>query len=145
MTIQGRFASVASVREEDMAKPLEGIRVADFSHVIAGPLATQFLNLLGAEVIKVEPPAGDPMRYYTIDPARRGLAEPFVGANAGKKSVVLDLKSAEGRAAAQALVASCDVFVENFRPGVADRLVLGAEALTATHPSLIYCSVSGFG
>jgi len=128
-----------------MAKPLEGIRVADFSHVIAGPLATQFLNLLGAEVIKVEPPAGDPMRYYTRDPARRGMAEPFVGANAGKKSVVLDLKSDEGRAAARALIASADVFVENFRPGVADRLGLGAATLIEAHPSLICCSVSGFG
>ena len=128
-----------------MPKPLEGIRVADFSHVIAGPLATQFLNLLGAEVIKVEPPEGDPMRRYTSDPARRGMAEPFVGANAGKKSVVLDLKTDEGRAAARALVASADVVVENYRPGVADRLGLGSAELTAEHPSLIYCSVSGFG
>jgi crotonobetainyl-CoA:carnitine CoA-transferase CaiB-like acyl-CoA transferase len=128
-----------------MPKPLDGVRVADFSHVIAGPLATQFLNLLGADVIKVEPPAGDPMRFYTRDPARRGMAEPFIGANAGKKSVVLDLKSAEGLAAAQALVGTCNIFVENFRPGVAERLGLGAEELTARHPSLIYCSVSGFG
>ena len=85
-----------------MAQPLEGIRIADFSHVIAGPLATQFLNLLGAEVIKVEPPAGDPMRYYTRDADKRGMAEPFVGANAGKRSVVLDLKTDEGRRAALA-------------------------------------------
>ncbi|MAM60257.1 CoA transferase [Maritimibacter sp. UBA3975] len=128
-----------------MAKPLEGIRVADFSHVIAGPLATQFLNLLGAEVIKVEPPAGDPMRNYTRNPERRGMAEPFVGANAGKKSVVLDLKTDEGRAAARKLVATADVVVENFRPGVAERLGLGPQALTTAHPELIYCSVSGFG
>lgn len=128
-----------------MARPLEGIRIADFSHVIAGPLATQFLNLLGAEVIKVEPPAGDPMRTYTRDPARRGMAEPFISANAGKKSVVLDLKSDEGRAAARDLIATSDVFVENFRPGVAERLGLGAPALTTANPGLIYCSVSGFG
>ncbi|MEE3359097.1 MAG: CoA transferase [Pseudomonadota bacterium] len=128
-----------------MAQPLEGIRIADFSHVIAGPLATQFLNLLGAEVIKVEPPAGDPMRYYTRDADRRGMAEPFVGANAGKRSVVLDLKTDEGRRAAQDIVASCDVFVENFRPGVAERLGLGSESLTQKHPTLIYCSISGFG
>ncbi|MBV0911947.1 CaiB/BaiF CoA transferase family protein [Anianabacter salinae] len=128
-----------------MAKPLDGIRIADFSHVIAGPLATQFLNLLGAEVIKVEPPAGDPMRYYTRDPGRRGMAEPFVGANAGKKSVVLDLKTDTGRAAARDLVATADVVVENFRPGVADRLGLGPATLSAAHPSLICCSVSGFG
>lgn len=128
-----------------MPKPLAGVRIADFSHVIAGPLATQFLNLLGAEVIKVEPPAGDPMRYYTRDPSRRGMAEPFIGANAGKKSIVLDLKSDTGRAAALALVAESDIFVENFRPGVADRLGLGAQSLTAANPGLIYCSVSGFG
>ena len=128
-----------------MAQPLEGIRIADFSHVIAGPLATQFLNLLGAEVIKVEPPAGDPIRYYTRNADRRGMAEPFVGANAGKRSVVLDLKTNEGRRAAQDIVASCDVFVENFRPGVAERLGLGSESLTQKHPSLIYCSISGFG
>lgn len=128
-----------------MPKPLEGVRVADFSHVIAGPLATQFLNLLGADVIKIEPPAGDPMRFYTRDPERKGMAEPFIGANAGKRSVVLDLKTDEGQQAARSLVAGSDVVVENFRPGVAGRLGLGAEALTAAHPSLIYCSISGFG
>ncbi len=128
-----------------MAQPLAGLRIADFSHVIAGPLATQFLCLLGAEVIKVEPPQGDAMRFYTRDPERRGMAEPFIGANAGKKSVILDLKSSEGRDAARAIVAQSDVFVENFRPGVAARLGLGAEALTEANPGLIYCSVSGFG
>ena len=128
-----------------MPQPLAGIRIADFSHVIAGPLATQFLNLLGAEVIKIEPPAGDPMRHYTRDSARRGMAEPFVGANAGKQSVVLDLKTEAGRSAARGIVATADVVVENFRPGVAERLGLGADALTAEHPSLICCSVSGFG
>lgn len=128
-----------------MSRPLEGVRIADFSHVIAGPLATQFLNLLGAEVIKVEPPAGDPMRYYTRDPERRGMAEPFVGANAGKKSIVLDLKDPADRRVAHALVARSDIFVENFRPGVAARLGLGSEAMTRLNPGLIYCSVSGFG
>lgn len=128
-----------------MAQPLAGVRIADFSHVIAGPLATQFLCLLGAEVIKIEPPAGDAMRYYTRAEARRGMAEPFVGANAGKKSVVLDLKSEEGREAAHAIVASADILVENFRPGVAARLGLGEADLRAAHPGLIYCSVSGFG
>ncbi|WP_417668280.1 CaiB/BaiF CoA transferase family protein [Roseibium sp.] len=128
-----------------MAQPLAGVRVADFSHVIAGPLATQFLCLLGAEVIKVEPPTGDVMRYYTKDRSRRGAAEPFVGSNAGKKSVVLDLKADSGRTAAQALIKTCDIFVENFRPGVASRLGLGSEELARENPSLIYCSVSGYG
>lgn len=128
-----------------MARPLEGVRIADFSHVIAGPLATQYLCPLGAEVIKIEPPAGDAMRYYTRDKARRGMAEPFIGANAGKKSVVLDLKTPEGRDHARRIALSADILVENFRPGVAARLGLGAEALMAQHPGLIYCSVSGFG
>ncbi len=128
-----------------MAQPLAGVRVADFSHVIAGPLATQFLCLLGAEVIKVEPAAGDAMRYYTRRDDLQGLAEPFMGANAGKKSVVLDLKSDEGRAAARALAASADILVENFRPGVAARLGLGHEDLKTGNPGLIYCSISGFG
>lgn len=128
-----------------MAKPLEGVRIADFSHVIAGPLATQFLNLLGAEVIKVEPPAGDPMRFYTQEDKRRGMAEPFVGANAGKKSIVLDLKAKDGHEAALKLVRNSDIFVENFRPGVAKRLGLGSNVLTKMNPGLIYCSVSGFG
>ncbi|MBF9033724.1 CoA transferase [Rhodobacterales bacterium HKCCE2091] len=128
-----------------MAQPLAGVRIADFSHVIAGPLATQFLCLLGAEVIKVEPAQGDAMRYYTRRDDLRGMAEPFMGANAGKKSVVLDLKSEQGRADARALAASADIVVENFRPGVADRLGLGHETLMAETPGLIYCSISGFG
>lgn len=128
-----------------MAQPLAGVRIADFSHVIAGPLATQFLCLLGAEVIKIEPPAGDAMRYYTRDEDRQGMAEPFIAANAGKKSVVLDLKTREGRDAAHRIISSSDILVENFRPGVADRLGFGANDVTRQHPSLIYCSVSGFG
>lgn len=128
-----------------MSKPLKGVRIADFSHVIAGPLATQFLNLLGAEVIKVEPPAGDPMRFYTTKTERRGMAEPFIGANAGKKSIVLDLKSDAGRKIARELIKNSDIFVENFRPGVASRLGLGSDTLMKINPALIYCSVSGFG
>lgn len=126
-------------------KPLEGVRVADFSHVIAGPLATQFLCMLGAEVIKIEPPAGDVLRNYTQRPEMRGMAEPFISTNAGKKSVVLDLKSPQGQADARAIIASCDMMVENFRPGVVDRLGLDAATLMKDQPSLIYCSVSGFG
>ncbi|MBF9030950.1 CoA transferase [Rhodobacterales bacterium HKCCE3408] len=128
-----------------MAQPLAGVRIADFSHVIAGPLATQFLCLLGAEVIKIEPEAGDAMRYYTRRADLRGMAEPFMGANAGKKSVVLDLKSADGRKAARAIADSTDIVVENFRPGVAARLGLAYEELSEGHPGLIYCSISGFG
>lgn len=128
-----------------MAQPLAGVRVADFSHVIAGPLATQFLCLLGAEVIKVEPPTGDVLRNYTQRKELRGMAEPFIGANAGKKSIILDLKSDFGREAARKLIATCDIMVENFRPGVVDRLGLGYEAVRKINPGLIFCSISGYG
>ena len=128
-----------------MAQPLAGVRIVDFSHVIAGPLATQFLCLLGAEVIKVEPPAGDAMREFTPRRELRGMAEPFVGANAGKRSVVLDLKTEAGRDAARRIAVASDIVVENFRPGVAARLGLGQAELRAQSPSLIYCSISGFG
>jgi len=128
-----------------LAQPLAGVRVADFSHVIAGPLATQFLCLLGAEVIKVEPPTGDVLRNYTQRKELRGMAEPFIGANAGKKSIILDLKSDFGREAARKLIATCDIMVENFRPGVIDRLGLGYEAVREINPGLIFCSISGYG
>ncbi|ODT65985.1 MAG: hypothetical protein ABS75_28810 [Pelagibacterium sp. SCN 63-23] len=128
-----------------MAKPLAGVRIADFSHVIAGPLATHFLCLLGAEVIKIEPPSGDVLRNYTQRKELRGMAEAFIGVNAGKKSVVLDLKSDDGREAARRLIASSDILVENFRPGVIDRLGLGYETLRESNPGLIFCSISGYG
>lgn len=124
---------------------LSGIRVVDFSHVVAGPLATHFLTLNGASVTKVESPAGDPLRNYTLDPAERGAAPAFRGINAGKDSVVLDLKSPAGRTRAEALIAEADIVVENFRPGVMARLGLDAAVLTARHPRLIWCSISGFG
>lgn len=128
-----------------MAQPLEGVRVADFTHVMAGPFATHFLSLLGAEVIKVEPPDGDHFRDYDKDPAYAGMSPAFIAANLGKKSVVIDLKQEPGREIARQLVAVSDVVVENFRPGVMDRLGLGYEACKALKPDLIYCSVSGYG
>lgn len=128
-----------------MAKPLAGVRIADFSHVIAGPLATHFLCLLDAEVIKVEPPTGDVLRNYTQRKELRGMAEAFIGANAGKKSVVLDLKSAEGQEAARRLITTSDIMVENFRPGVIDRLGLGYDSIKQDNPGLVYCSISGYG
>lgn len=128
-----------------MAQPLAGVRIADFSHVIAGPLATHFLCLLGAEVIKVEPAEGDVLRNYTQRKELRGMAEPFIGANAGKKSIVLDLKSDFGKEAARRLIDSADIMVENFRPGVIDRLGLGYETVRKTNPGLVFCSISGYG
>ena len=128
-----------------MPQPLAGVRVLDFSHVMAGPFATHFLRLLGAEVIKIESPAGDLFRDYDPDPRYRGMSPAFVAANSGKKSVVLDLKSEDGRAAALGLMADTDVVVENFRPGVMARLGLGYEAARAARDDVIYCSISGYG
>ena len=129
-----------------MRRVLEGIRVADFSHVMAGPYATHLLRLFGAEVIKVEAPGGgDAMRYYGADRRYDGMAPAFIGVNAGKKSVVLDLKQDRGRETAHELIRRCDVLVENFRPGVMARLGLDHEKATELNPRLIYCSISGYG
>ena len=129
-----------------MRQPLEGIRVADFSHVMAGPYATHLLRLLGAEVIKIEPPGrGDAMRYYGQDRRYDGMAPAFIAVNAGKKSIALNLKDPEHLETARQIVARSDVLVENFRPGVIGRLGLGYEAARALNPRLIYCSVSGYG
>jgi CoA:oxalate CoA-transferase len=129
-----------------MRQVLEGIRIADFSHVMAGPYATHLLRLLGAEVIKIEPPArGDAMRYYGADRRYDGMAPAFIAVNAGKKSVVLDLKNPVDLESARTLVGRCDVLVENFRPGVMQRLGLDYAAVRQLNPSVVYCSVSGYG
>jgi crotonobetainyl-CoA:carnitine CoA-transferase CaiB-like acyl-CoA transferase len=129
-----------------MRQVLEGIRIADFSHVMAGPYATHLLRLLGAEVIKIEAPGGgDAMRYYGTDRRYDGMAPAFIAVNAGKKSIVLDLKKPEDLAQARALVGRCDVLVENFRPGVMQRLGLDYAAVCAVNPRIVYCSVSGYG
>ncbi|AHD02206.1 CaiB/BaiF CoA transferase family protein [Leisingera methylohalidivorans] len=124
-------------------RPLNGVRVLDFSRVLAGPYCTALMADLGAEVIKVEPPAGDDYRH--IGPFKDGESLLFHSVNRGKKSIVLDLKSAEGAAAARALAAESDVLIENFRPGVMERFRLGAKDLCAACPQLVYVSVSGFG
>jgi crotonobetainyl-CoA:carnitine CoA-transferase CaiB-like acyl-CoA transferase len=112
------------------------MRVLDVSCWRPMPHATQILADLGADVLKVEPPGGDPMRVYP---------ELFASVARGKRSVEIDLKAPEGLARARALVADCDVFCEGWRPGVADRLGLGAATFRVEHPSLIYCSISGYG
>ena len=124
-------------------RPLERVRVLDFSRVLAGPYCTGLMADLGAEVIKVEPPAGDDYRH--IGPFKDGESLLFQSVNRGKKSIVLDLKSAECAAAARELAAESDVLIENFRPGVMERFGLGPEALCAACPQLVYVSVSGFG
>lgn len=126
-----------------MTKPLAGIRVVDFTSMIAGPYCTRLLADCGAEVVKVEEPNGDHMR--SRPPLRDGHSTYFGHLNAGKQSVALDLKSEEGRDSARLLVAASDVVVENFRPGVMKRLGLDCATLSASKPDLVYCSISGFG
>jgi CoA:oxalate CoA-transferase len=127
-------------------KPLQGVRVADFSHVMAGPFASHFLCAMGADVIKVETPGrGDPMRDYGPDAELRGMSPGFMAANAGKRSIALNLKSEQGLEAARRLIATSDVVLENFRPGVMDRLGLGYEDAKKLRAAIIFCSVSGYG
>ena len=123
--------------------PLTGVRVLDFTRVLAGPLSTALLADLGAEVIKVEPPGGDD--YRAIGPMREGESALFSVMNRNKQSIVLDLKSPAAQHIVMDLAATCDVVVENFRPGVADRLGIGAEALLAVNPKVVVVSISGFG
>jgi crotonobetainyl-CoA:carnitine CoA-transferase CaiB-like acyl-CoA transferase len=124
--------------------PLAGLRVIDLTRVLAGPLASQFLGDLGAEILKIEPPGkGDETRGFA--PFIGGESHYFIGLNRGKRSLVIDLRQPDGAGILRGLVATADVLIENFRPGVMDRLGLGAEALMALNPRLIYCAISGFG
>lgn len=124
--------------------PLQGLRVLDFTRVLAGPFATLLLADQGAEVIKVESPdGGDDTRRFP--PFRGPLSHYFTAMNRNKQSVVLDLRSEAGRAVARDLAARSDVVIENFRPGVMARLGLDYERLAAANPGLIYCAISGFG
>ena len=130
-----------------MKGPLDGIRITDLTHVLAGPYATSQLALMGAEVIRIEHPEGrDFVRYGgTPEMVEHGLGPAFLSQNAGKKSVALDLKDPASRDVVLDLAATSDVFVENFRPEVCDRLGLGYEAIRARRPDVIYASLSGFG
>jgi crotonobetainyl-CoA:carnitine CoA-transferase CaiB-like acyl-CoA transferase len=128
------------------AAALDDLVIVDFSRVLAGPLATMVLADLGAEVIKVErQEAGDDTRAWGPPFDERGQATYFQSVNRNKSSVALDLGSADGAAKARALVARADVVVENFRPGVMDKLGLGYDALADQRPGLVYCSITGFG
>lgn len=131
-----------------MFKPLQGIRVIDTSQVLAGPYAAYQLALMGAEVIKIEVPGtGDWTRKGGQIPAlnEAGMGLSFLVQNGGKRSVALDIKSAEGRDLLKRLAAGADVFIENMRPGTMIRNGLGYEDLKAVNPRLIYCSISAFG
>ena len=124
--------------------PLAGIRILDLTRVLAGPFATMVLADLGAEVIKLEGP-DVPDYTRSIPPFQGSVSHYFLCVNRNKKSVCLDLKSDAGREAAQRLALSCDAVVENFRPGVLDRLGLGYAELSRQNPGIIVCSLSGFG
>jgi crotonobetainyl-CoA:carnitine CoA-transferase CaiB-like acyl-CoA transferase len=122
------------------------LRILDFSRVLAGPFATMMLADLGATVIKVERPGvGDETRTWGPPYDARGEATYFQAVNRNKDSVVLDLSTEEGPRRARELAADADVVVENFRPGVMDRLGLGYDALSGQRPALVYCSITGFG
>ena len=123
--------------------PLNGVRVLDFSMFLAGPYAGRLLADHGAEVIKIEPPGGETIR--SAHPVVDGKSRYFAQLNAGKKCITLDLKSEEGKAAVQKLIVDSDVVLENFRPGVLDRLGLGYEILNEINPRIIYCAISGYG
>ncbi len=126
-----------------MDKAFAGLRVLDFTTTIAGPHCTRLLADMGAEVIKIEAPEGDMMR--SRPPLRNGASTYFGQLNAGKKSVVLDLKSPAAAAAIRTLIAGIDIVVENFRPGVMQRLTLDHASLSPLNPRLIYCAISGYG
>ncbi len=129
-----------------MSGALAGTKVVDFSHVMAGPYASHLLCLLGAEVIKIESPGtGDAMRNYGADRRYDGMSPAFIAVNAGKKSLVLNLKHPPAREAVLRLIGGADVVLENFRPGVMARLGLDYERVRELQPRLVYCSVSGYG
>lgn len=139
-----RYAAAAPQLTEAMTYPLDGVLVLDLTHVLAGPFCTTNLAHLGARIIKVERPGtGDDTRAFP--PFLGDESAYFSSLNAGKESIALDLKDTGDRAILEELLTRADVMVENFRPGVMDRLGLGWDALHARHPALIYGSVSGFG
>jgi formyl-CoA transferase len=124
--------------------PLAGIRVLDLTHALAGPYCTMLLGDLGADVVKVEPPAGDHSRQWG-PPFINGESSYFLSVNRNKRSVILDLKKKESLDVAEALAIVSDVVVENFKPGTMERLGLGAKKLQGLRPALVYASISGFG
>ena len=129
-----------------MAKPLEGVRVIDMSHVIAGPLTSLYLAQLGAEVIKIESPfGGDVMRASKAGTEQGDTPDGFVALNAGKRSFAADVRTAEGAQLVRSLAATADIFIENFRPGVVAKHGLDYAAIQAVKPDIVYCSISGYG
>ena len=146
-TLPGADLPPSPIRADGLGAPLEGLTVVDFTHFIAGPLATMILADLGATVLKIESrERGDELRYYPpAHPIYAGRSAPFAWTNRNKRSIALDLKSVSGRAIVEAVIARSDVLVENFSTGVMDRLGLGFEACRAINQRLIYCSLSAYG
>ena len=124
-------------------RPLHGLRVIDMATTIAGPYCARLLADAGADVIKIEAPEGELTR--TRPPIRDGASTSYGGLNAGKRSLVLDLKQEAAVNVVRRLAASADILVENFRPGVMQRFGLSAQSLLEANPRLIYCAISGFG
>src|SRR3984957_11526865 len=126
-----------------MAGPLEGVRVIDLTSMVAGPVACMMLGDQGANVIKVEPPDGELMRR--LDRGRNGMSAFFLSCNRNKRSLAVDLKSADGQEIVRKLIATAAVIVHNFRPGVAERIGLGENAVRTIRPDIIYVSITGYG
>src|SRR3954452_18165134 len=124
-------------------RPLDGIRVVDLSRVLSGPSCGKALVDLGADVIKVEPPEGDLTR--TAQPRVGGIPAYFAQQNCGKRSISVDLRLPAGRELVGDLAAAADVVLENFRPGVLDRLGLGYETVSTRNPKVVFCSITGYG
>jgi crotonobetainyl-CoA:carnitine CoA-transferase CaiB-like acyl-CoA transferase len=145
-SVNGAFQTEGegSFAPEDTSLPLSGIRVLDLTRYLSGPYATLLLAEMGAEVIKIEvPEVGDDTRH--IAPLQGDVSFYHSTINRSKASIELDLKSDEGRAYLHAMVADCDVLIQNFRTGVAERLGLGYDVITKLNPAIVYCSISGFG
>src|SRR5690242_3782985 len=127
----------------DASAPLAGIRIIDLTTNMSGPLATMMLADQGADVVKVEAPAGDAIR--AVGTGHDGMSAYFANNNRGKRSIAVDLSNDAGRDLVRRLAADADVFAQNFRPGVVERRGLGADVLMAANPRLVYASISGFG
>jgi crotonobetainyl-CoA:carnitine CoA-transferase CaiB-like acyl-CoA transferase len=127
-----------------MTGPLDGVLVADFSRILAGPYATMLMADMGAEVIKVEGPGGDDTRTWT-PPVRDGVSTYYLGINRGKRSIALDLRDETDAEAARELARRADVLIENFKPGGLDRFGLGYDDVRAANPGVVYASITGFG
>src|ERR1700722_16802914 len=145
-----RTATVGShgkvlMSDPDRPGPLAGLLVADFSRVLAGPYCTMLLAVLGADVTKVESPAGDDTRSWMPPVTEGGVSSYFLAINRNKRSVALDLKDDGDRALAQELARRADVLVQNFKPGGLTRFGLDYDSVSAVNPSVIYSSISGFG